>query len=669
MKKRVFLLVLSLIAALFVSVMTSFAVLADEEQNAPDTSQAADTSETSEPEMSTQEPPVTEEPVASPYVLEFLTGTKLSYNMTEKNGSYYCTVDLTGGDFYPLIIKDNGATIGNLEFLLYKENDGEVEFSYNAATGMNAKYGEGDAFDVYSWSDHPYKITVEGGKIENLPGDFASKNLNSFFYDAGEKVAFSAIVDPDKQFKEWECKDEAIKTELEGKAETVSFTLPKVANKDIVITSVLEMKELTLEQMLLEHKSITLEKSYIIEKTIVLTEGEYSIDLGNNVIECPDTVFMLNGATLTLEGGGEINNTGSGSNYAIMMTKGNLVIDGCKISGYDGAVRANAGVITIQDGELVCGNQTSLYIEGLCEATVSGGTFGKADSSSPAIWLNGGKLIINGGTFYGKPNTIRVWDKSDIRISSGNFSSDVSEYVSDESVGKMEGTMFVVAPSEGNYILTVVGGKESGIYKAGSTVTVTVDKTDKTTPFKCWVVTEGEFTLEDSTSETITFEMPACDIKIKAEFEAAETTAPETAAPETTPAETKPAGNAGDVTTDADDEPKSTSNTGLIICIIILVVLLIAAIAVAVILIIKKMNESREEAERAELGSSVVDDLADQLAMLDFSSNAASAATDRQPQTQGQPRIRRPRARPTANFEPEDLTVTKEHRIDPKDGE
>ena len=76
---------------------------------------------------------------------------------------------------------------------------------------------------------------------------------------------------------------------------------------------------------------------------------------------------------------------------------------------------------------------------------------------------------------------------------------------------------------------------------------------------------------------------------------------------------------------------------------------------------IKKLKEIREEEEKAELGSSVVDDLADKLAMLDFSSMAVDKEEQANVASPEQPRIRRPRAvRSRPDFEPEDLTVTKE---------
>ena len=685
MKKRVFLLVLSIITAIFVSVMTSFAVLADEEQSASDTTatdtlvtDAVDTTTQNTPETDSEvssgpqdsdseTTPETDEPEASPYAIEFLTetgtGTQKIYTMTKKGSSYYCTMKIKGGDLYPFVLKVNGAVAGeNTEFILYKEHDGDVEFSYNSATGLSVKHGEGDAYDVYSYTNSPYKITIVGGKFDNLPGKFSSKNISMFFFNEGDMVSFSAIIDRDKKFGSWECEDEALKTVLADKNETVSFTLPALQNKDVEISAVLEMKALTLEQMLLEHGSITLEENYTIDKTITLTEGEYSIDLGGYTIKSrSSSVFKLDGATLTIEGEGEI--IGGGTNYAVYMERGNLIIDGAKITGADGAVRASAGVVTILSGELVCGEQTALYIEDVCEVTVSGGTLGEKGASSPAVWLNGGNLVVNGGSFYGKPNTIRDWheSKSNIKVSAGKFESDVSKFLSEDSVGKQVDGMFVVSLREGSYIVTVVGGSGSGIYKAGDTVTLTLDKTDKTTPFKGWKVTEGELILEDSTSENISFVMPANDVTIKAEFEAAETTTPVTTEPVVTPDETVSSGIEGDVTTESVGNTKDSSSTGLIVCIIILVVLLIAAIAVAVILLIKKLKEIREEEEKAELGSSVVDDLADKLAMLDFSSMAVDKEEQENDASPEQPRIRRPRAvRSRPDFEPEDLTVTKE---------
>ena len=125
---------------------------------------------------------------------------------------------------------------------------------------------------------------------------------------------------------------------------------------------------------------------------------------------------------------------------------------------------------------------------------------------------------------------------------------------------------------------------------------------------------------------------------------------------------------------------------------IVLCALLVAAIAVSVIIIVRKYNIEKEAQERAQLGRDVVDSLADQLSELDFGDVAAAAggaaamsddeatpetedgAVDSseedmlnadEPQMNSRPReMRRLRKVPTANFEPEDLTVTKERDVE-----
>ena len=75
--------------------------------------------------------------------------------------------------------------------------------------------------------------------------------------------------------------------------------------------------------------------------------------------------------------------------------------------------------------------------------------------------------------------------------------------------------------SQPKYTLKVQDGKGSGMFDAGSTVSISADATDKNgMTFARWEVTEGSLHLENVNSREISFKMPAEKTVIKAVYEA-----------------------------------------------------------------------------------------------------------------------------------------------------
>ncbi len=651
MKNRVLLFVMCIVMAIFVAVATSFVVLADTTPGSSAESSSGSES-SSEPSESSSD---TEAGADEDYTLEFLRGDIPPVEMKLEGNICSCKVELKGGAAYPFVIKNAGSVLDAREYMLYKQNDGEVTFSYSMSDKATVKGSEGDVYDEFDYDSNMFYIKLTGAKFTNLPGEFDGKNINAFCFRGGDTITLSAVVEEGMRFVKWKCNDTAIKL---GEDATAEFVLPSKSVKNLTIEAVVEP---TLEKLLSESKSVTLDADYTVEKTIKLTEGEYKIILGGHKIESQGTIFEVDGATLKIEGEGEMANTGA-TGSCIKVKKGVLEITGGKLSGCYSAIDAgdtdstgaSSVQVIIKGGEFKSGIMAALNFIN-CEATISGGTFTgeHKDDSACLIGAQGGSVSINGGTFNAS-NIVNSWNtqKDNIKIFSGDFENDVSEYVVAGSAIKEENGRFVVATDGTLYQLDVVGGKGSGLYKVGETVTVTLDKTAKNTPFKGWVVVLGEFTLEDATAENFSFKMPAYNLQLKAEFEE-ETTTADTAA-DTKPPVTTPLGHVKvDETTDEDDGGNGSKSILPIILIIILVALIVAILAILVIMLIRKKNAEIEEQERAQLSANVMDSLADRLAGLGL--GAAAGAT----KAQNEPVRPRPvRRRPAANFEPEDLTVT-----------
>lgn len=655
---------------------------------APATSSSATTSGSD-----TTTPDTTAPTTATGYSIKLLNGTKKEYVMKEKNGVYSCDINfpIENPDLFQFAIYKDGKPLNNVEFLLYKATSGTCTFTYDLVS-LDVVGGADDVFDKFDSETQTYLVSVDGGKLTDLPGKFRGKNVSRFYYAAGDNVVVSAIVDSGKQFKSWTCSDKLIKLDAE---EVVEFTLPKKASSKIDIKAVLEAREQSFGEMLLEFNTVTLEGNHEVKETVKLNTGEYEIDLNDYNITSGNIIFEVNGATLTITGNGAIRSTGS---CAILLKSGSLIIDNGEFSGKICAIDARGGQLIITDGVFDGGTQSALSISSTsanpCEVMINGGTYNLSGSKA-ALSVTGGKIAINGGSFYGS-KAIEDWNsKRDITVYSGSFVSDIKTYIATGSSSEKVGNMYNVKIEDPKFTLTVYGGTGGGLFKAGEKVTVTANGEDDVSKFTEWSILSGSVRITDKTEKSITFEMPKGDLVLKATFSIiaeSDTTPDTTKTPETTnaPETTSPESliaspeTTGTPDTSINDKDSASGSLALIILVIILCALLVAAIAVSIIIIIRKYKMEQEAQERAALGNDIVSDLADQLAGLDFGDAAAvggavlAASDDEESEdeaddvqsvsSEDRPRPRRRlRSVPSASFEPEDLTVTKERDINLED--
>ena len=215
-----------------------------------------------------------------------------------------------------------------------------------------------------------------------------------------------------------------------------------------------------------------IEKSTATNTAIKLVDNMKLDSATENYLDIKkDTVIDLNGKTLTLDLGTQIEKTGvikiekgatltikNGkieSNVRAIRNEGNLVVDDAEIKGgyKDAAVLSNysGGFLTVNNGTFVGANDEVTYIIsafGDSTTVINGGTFtgpapvglNGADSKNSALIINAGtfngttaddctvflpagKVSIYGGTFTSKGGTVLGICGGDISIYAGTFTS------------------------------------------------------------------------------------------------------------------------------------------------------------------------------------------------------------------------------------------------------
>ena len=582
----------------------------------------------------------------SKYKVVFVHENKEYSMIEEQEGVYsYMTDTLTGETLYRIEIKEESTTVAS--YLVYKGSEGKLNFSYNTTTAKaDIMRGQEDVCtENFDFSAKPYYVSVEGGVITNPSGEFADCKLSSFYFAENTNVIVSATLDEDQHVSAWE---NNVGGNFGTEPTTVVSTKGSIYN--INIKAVVDY--LPIEELLKNGSSITLKKDYTLADTIKLTSGEYTINLGGHTVNCTseDGAFEINGAIVTFEGGGTIKNT-TDKKGAIVLKGGILSVNGVTVLGDYCAVSAEGGELVVNDGDLSGKNYALSFTNGSsCDAVLNAGNFGKhyigtGVNVRAALSILGGKITVNGGSYYGK--VIESWGITpDIKIHAGFFESDITSFVVEGSSFEKGSDGYTVTVDPIRYTVSVTDGYGEGIYEAGETVTLEAFSDDATKIFEGWTVVEGDIIIEDLLARSISFEMPEGNVVIVANFkiiESTDTTGGEDSSSDTFPEDTDPPVTSGDVTdkdttpvtkpadvdsqnteyiggavtTGGDQKDDGSDNSlAIIILIIILVALLIAAIAVSIILIVRNYRIEKEAAERAMLGDSLVDNLADQLSEL-----------------------------------------------------
>lgn len=198
------------------------------------------------------------------------------------------------------------------------------------------------------------------------------------------------------------------------------------------------------------------------EDIIIPANKKVTLNLNENTLtnSSSDTITVANGAELTIEGAGTVDNVTHGK--AAIFNNGFAVLNG---GTYDRSAEAgtsasvsgknsyytivNHGIMTINEAAKVqtAGGVTE---KGKYSSLVENGYFSYTSTDSRSGHVEGTNqaeptLTINGGTFLGGLNTIKNDDGGRIAIKDGNFSNFYQALVQNHNIAKIEGGTFTAA--------------------------------------------------------------------------------------------------------------------------------------------------------------------------------------------------------------------------------
>ncbi len=235
---------------------------------------------------------------------------------------------------------------------------------------------------------------------------------------------------------------------VEGSDNNYTLTLTGEPKQDLIIsqgeTVTIDLAGHTLTNYTNNNSVITINSGATVTIIDSSNDGKISLKSDDN-----GTAPVINNAgTLTLENG-TIDSTKAGSTG--IYNSGTLTVAGGEVkTSVNGAWGlTNVGTATITDGTFTQGNDFSVVLNA-GTMTVEGGNFVAADGGSHNSLITNknddgtASMTINGGTFD-STGIFYNEDGDSIVITSGNFASDVSEYLADGLVMEQD--------EDGNFIV------------------------------------------------------------------------------------------------------------------------------------------------------------------------------------------------------------------------
>lgn len=171
-----------------------------------------------------------------------------------------------------------------------------------------------------------------------------------------------------------------------------------------------------------------------------------------------------------------------------------------------------AGIVGAPTVNLAAGTYTENQSVTLTSSTEGATIYYTTDGSEPTI--TGG---VPAGTTAVYTAPIAVTGTEGESITTTIKAIAVKDRMQNSSVEKFTYTIQIPVPK---YEVNVTNGSGSGNYAQGSTVTITANTAPNGQRFKDWSIESGNITLASSTSDTITFVMPAEAVRVKANYEA-----------------------------------------------------------------------------------------------------------------------------------------------------
>ena len=238
----------------------------------------------------------------------------------------------------------------------------------------------------------------------------------------------------------------------------IVFFIPNTVNaNEVTVTNAQELADALDGNAIAEGNKVTINNDinlHVYDNYIIKIDAKdlnLELDLaGNEIRGGSHRLFYIVSGTLTISdsvGNGKIDLTSEHYDHSTVFSikGGNLVVNGGDFNSDYSTVTCFKGNITINGGTFTSLNNEALEINiqnyFKCETIINGGTF----KGEYALFLNVGKVTINGGNFIGDTIAIIVsnWPDVLLNITGGNF----------------EGTKSAMNISNRDDSITLSGGK------------------------------------------------------------------------------------------------------------------------------------------------------------------------------------------------------------------
>lgn len=240
----------------------------------------------------------------------------------------------------------------------------------------------------------------------------------------------------------------------------VLFFIPNIVNAaEVTVTNAQELADALGGNATVEGNKVTINNDINLydymyyDYTIKIDAKDLKLELdlaGHEIKGLSHRLFYIASGTLIVNdsvGNGKINLSDEHNEHSVVfyLDGGNLVVNGGEFNSNYSPVGCFKGNITINGGTFTSLNNEAIEINIQnnfeCETIINGGTF----KGNIALFLNVGKVTINGGNFIGNTYAIQVsnWPNVLLNITGGNF----------------EGTKSAMNISNRDDSITLSGGK------------------------------------------------------------------------------------------------------------------------------------------------------------------------------------------------------------------
>lgn len=448
--------------------------------------------------------------VAGSLLLYVLTNKTYSLTVTDGTGSG----TYKGGKLVTVTAKD----VAGKTFIKW-DADGKIPLSEQELTEK-----------TISFKMPRHELSLNAVYEANIHNVIVNDGTGEGEYKTGDEVTIAADEEQEgMEFSGWDIEDGSVSLEHANKPKT-SFIMP---DDDVEVSATYKALQYSLQV-----KDGQGSGQYEFHKKVTITaddkEGETfhqwevadgSLKLTEDEAQSQELTFSMPAGDLTIKASYETNvhkltvNGGSGSGSYNVGDKVTVTAEDAGIGKAFEKWEVEEGSADIPDKD-----KESITFDMPDEEIVLTAVYQDIDYKLTVTDGNG-----SGTYHYNDPVSVSAKDtNNDIPFSHWTLDKgtlDLSDLSEKNITFKMpaEDIALTAHYSQPKYTLTVQSGEGSGVFDAGSSVTISADAEDESgNVFARWEVTEGSLQLEDPGSREITFTMPAEKTVIKAVYETAE---------------------------------------------------------------------------------------------------------------------------------------------------